>query len=176
MMKKGGAVYRIASNNPFLPDCLLTSVLSLTPVLCRDLDVTHLVFDVDRTLAPKKSMVLTDAYRKHLVGLRKAGLKIYIGSNARRDLRPLAESVGAVIIPPTRVSFKPFRSYFRGTSKMIRAAPVHTAMVGDRIINDIVGANRAGFVTILVDPVHAVEREPVWWRRLYTDWVMKHAE
>ena len=35
---------------------------------------------------------------------------------------------------------------------MAGAQPVHIAMVGDRLLNDVVGANRAGLTTILVNP------------------------
>jgi HAD superfamily phosphatase (TIGR01668 family) len=172
-MKKSGAIHTIIGVNPLLPDYLLDSILSLTPKLFKDSGITHLVFDVDGTLVPKKGMVLTNSYREHLIGLRKSGLKIYIGSNAHRDLSPMAKSIGAGIIPPTRLSFKPFRSYFQRISKAINTSPKHTAMIGDRIVNDIVGANRAGFTTVLVSTVVSIKKRPAWWRRFYLDWVLK---
>lgn len=170
-MKRSKAVHAIAGNSSWLPDYLADSVLSLRPTMFKDLGITHLVFDIDETLVPKKGMVLTDKYRDHILDLRKSGLKIYIGSNATRDLKPMAKSIGATIIPPTRFSFKPFRSYFRLISKNINALPENTAMIGDRILNDVVGANQAGYMTFLVD---AVQRRPMWWHKYYVKWVMNH--
>ncbi len=171
-MKRSRAVHVVTSNSSLLPDYLVDSVLSLTPKLFKDLGITHLIFDIDETLVPKRGMVLTDKYRKHIVNLRKSGLKIYIGSNAWRDLSPIAKSIGATVVRPTKFSFKPFQSYFRRITKTMNASPKHAAMIGDRILNDVIGANRAGFTTFLVD---AIQRRPVWWHKYYIKWVLHHA-
>lgn len=169
---KRNAVQTITANNSWMPDYLVDSVLSLTPEVFKDLGITHLIFDIDETLVPRNGTELTYTYRNHIINLRESGLKLYIGSNARRDLSPIAKSIGAIIIPTTRFSFKPLGSYFRLISITINAPPEHTAMIGDRILNDVVGANRAGFTTFLVD---AVKRRPPWWHKHYIEWIMQHA-
>lgn len=134
------------------PDYITSSVLKIKADELSAAGITHLVFDIDETVVPKRYNQLTPEYILFLQGLEKKGFKILIGSNTKRDLSEITQHLNTVVVRPGGLSFKPFKSYFKKVIKQAGVKPEHIAMVGDRILNDIVGGNRAGLTTILVEP------------------------
>lgn len=134
------------------PNFIARSVLELNASELSRRGITHLVFDIDETVVPKRHNRLSDEYVIFLKKLEKQGFKILIGSNARRDLTEITRHFNATTVHPSHFSFKPFRHFFRRIIKSADVDKTHIAMVGDRILNDVVGANSAGLTTILVEP------------------------
>ena len=134
------------------PDYVTSSVLALQADELKKVGITHIALDVDETIVPKNHNDLTPEYIAFLQGLEKTGFQLLIVSNSGRDLRKITQHFNAVLVPPTSFAFKPFKKYF---SMVITAAGTdaqHIAMVGDKVLNDIIGANHAGLKTILVEP------------------------
>jgi len=48
---------------------------------------------------------------------------------------------------------KPTRKYYESLSALLGVKSQQIAMVGDKLLQDIYGANRVGMVSILVEPV-----------------------
>jgi|GEM_PF-1409524 len=141
---------RITNSSWFYPDFTVRSVLDIDAATLRAAGITHLVFDLDRTLVPRHAEALTSAYRKHIYSLQQAGLTILIGTNSRRDTSRLAEQLGVIVVRPIGLSMKPRRSFYTRLWQQTHTTPEHIAMAGDHIINDVIGPNRAGFTSILV--------------------------
>lgn len=138
-----------------LPDFYAATVTSIKPALLRRLGVRYLVVDVDHTLAHLNATKLDLATIKALRSLVSEGaiIKIYIASNSRRDLRAMADSIDAEIVRPNPWQRKPSRAYYRKVLRAIGCRPQQALMVGDKLINDIWGGNRAGMYTLLVEPI-----------------------
>lgn len=148
----------------WLPNYVASSVLELKASELKRLGVTHLVFDIDETVVPKAYNELTEEYIAFLQGLEKQGFVILIGSNSKRDLGKIAQHLDTVVVRPTRSAFKPLKRYFKKVVAEAGVKPEKIAMIGDRVLNDIVGGNRAGLKTILVEPYARRQR---WLDRLY---------
>lgn len=94
--------------------------------------------------------------------LRARGCKLGIVTNgfaathhekiARLGLTPLFD---ALFIADEMGMVKPDPAVFRHACDVLGSTPARTAMVGDRYDRDIVGAQRSGLFTVLVD-VHAI--------------------
>jgi HAD superfamily phosphatase (TIGR01668 family) len=108
--------------------------------------------DLDETLIPHGHNDLAHQELEFLARVQHAGIKLIIASNARRNIDPILKATKAPAVRATASSFKPLASYYRRIIDISGAKPAHIAMLGDRILNDIYGPNKAGFVTIYVFP------------------------
>jgi HAD superfamily phosphatase (TIGR01668 family) len=155
------------------PDYIAKSVLELRPEELKNAGITHLALDVDETLVPRAYNKLAKNYIAFLESLEKKGFVLMIGSNSRRDFGEIVRHFNAQIVKPTPTSFKPFKSYFKKIIKAAGTDPKHVAMVGDKWVNDVIGANRAGLNTILVEPYARRQR---WHHKLYFRRALKNAK
>lgn len=152
-MDKVNIMIRTNLSSIFYPDYVIGTILELDPSRLKALRLTHIAFDIDETLVPRRHDVLPDEYRRHLQAIADHGIGIFIASNTSRDLDSITKLIKAQLIKPSKLIFKPRRAYFQKIIGEADVPPQQIAMVGDRIVNDIVGANRAGLVSILVKPV-----------------------
>jgi HAD superfamily phosphatase (TIGR01668 family) len=134
------------------PDYVAASVLELKADELKKAGITHLAFDIDETVVPKKHHKLDKKYTDFIKQLTDRGFTILIASNSTRDLSKFVKDMRAVLVPVDRLTYKPFKKYFERVVQFAKTDRKHIAMVGDKIINDIIGANRAGLTTILVEP------------------------
>lgn len=116
------------------------------------LGVTAVLVDLDDTLIASNSDVPAAGSLEWLAGICAAGLAVVILSNGHRDrVARLAELAG---VPGIALAGKPFARAFRRARALLNDVdPATTAMVGDQLFTDVVGAKRAGMVTILVRPL-----------------------
>ncbi|TAK89239.1 YqeG family HAD IIIA-type phosphatase [Patescibacteria group bacterium] len=135
------------------PHHVVDSVLHIDVAMLRQSGVRYVVFDVDETLVQSRKNQIAALKVQHINSLRQAGLNILIGSNSRRDLSAIAESIGAVVVPASRVVQKPRKKYYHRITEAAAVPPHQIMMVGDRLLNDVVAAKRAGLKTTLVRPV-----------------------
>lgn len=144
---------KLKTKSIFYPHYVVDSVLLITVDELRRIGVRHLVFDVDETLVHSRSSEVHEHKIQHIHRLRQAGIGILIGSNSPRDLSALAQSLQAMVVPSSYAVFKPRKKFYRRAIKLTGAPPHQIMMVGDRLLNDVVGANRAGLRTTMVRPV-----------------------
>jgi len=117
----------------------------------RALGVTCLAFDLDHTLAPGRTRLISSAYVEYLHGLKNAGFQLILASNALQNLETHAAKIGSLHVQATLVSRKPLRGYFRRLAEISGRPPREIAMIGDHLVMDIIGGNLAGLVTVKVD-------------------------
>ncbi|MGE5508009.1 MAG: YqeG family HAD IIIA-type phosphatase [Chitinophagales bacterium] len=108
------------------------------------------VLDVDNTLcvwdlgSPQVPQDVVDWAER----AKARGFKLCIISNGRpARIAAVGERLG---IPAIARARKPFGSGFRRALALLGTAPEATAMVGDQLLTDVLGANRMGLRSILV--------------------------
>jgi HAD superfamily phosphatase (TIGR01668 family) len=136
------------------PNYFAQTILDIDPAVLRQRGVTHIVFDLDKTLVPAKKNDLPEAYVDFLRSLQAGGFTVLLGSNTRRDIQSITTLIDVQAIRPRYASAKPLQSYFARVIAQTGTSPNHIAMVGDHLLHDIIGGNRAGFTTILVRAIH----------------------
>ncbi len=133
------------------PDVLVESVAEVTPALLGDLGVRGVLVDLDDTLIASNAEELSSAAEAWLLALGAAGIAVVILSNGeRRRVHRLAERFG---LPAFALVGKPFWFAFRRGLAALGTPASATAMVGDQLFTDVLGANCAGLTSILVRPL-----------------------
>jgi len=127
--------------------------------------IRGIILDLDNTIAYwRKGGVLPEA-RAWIEAARQRGMKLCLASNASRTSRVVRVAESLAVDHVGRAT-KPFASAYRRAMKVMGTSPSTTCGIGDQVLTDIVGANRAGLTSILVEPLSRRELPHTWLLRL----------
>ncbi|MDR0858381.1 MAG: YqeG family HAD IIIA-type phosphatase [Oscillospiraceae bacterium] len=133
------------------PDYYFTAVTAITPEFLRSIGVSLLLCDLDNTLAEYSGAPPDDALIKWKRKLADGGIVLFIVSNTKTDRAELfAAKLGVGYI---KHALKPLRRNIRRAIALCGAETGETALVGDQVFTDTLGANRCGITSILVEPI-----------------------
>ncbi|MBX3095282.1 MAG: YqeG family HAD IIIA-type phosphatase [Fimbriimonadaceae bacterium] len=115
-----------------------------------------ILLDVDNTLLPWRSMDLPQETLDWVKHAEEKGFALCVISNTRHPerLKALCESLGIDFV---LARMKPSRQMFVKAMSRHKAGPTETVMIGDQLLTDVLGANRAGIDAIWVTPMSNVE-------------------
>ena len=135
-----------------IPGLLLSNYRQVTPDLLARRGVSLLLCDLDYTLAPRSVPEPDEALRGWLEGLRAAGITVMILSNNRSSVRVerFCRSLGIRYVGHAG---KPSPRGYREAMAQAGVLPAQTAMLGDKLLTDILGANRSGALAVMVEPL-----------------------
>ena len=134
-----------------VPDGVYESYRQITPELLQSKGICLLLSDLDFTLAPKSTPRPDAAVRQWIDGLRSAGIRMMILSNNRRPQRveTFCRDLGITYVGHAK---KPQPAGFRRAMAQAGTDPAHTAMLGDKLLTDVLGANLSGVTALMVEP------------------------
>jgi len=114
------------------------------------------ILDLDNTLTAWHSTEVRPDVTAWVGRMRQAGLLLCVVSNAATAgrVRPVADQLG---VPWVTRAAKPLPVGFQRGMRLMGTTPATTAVVGDQVFTDILGGNRLGLFTVLVDPVSTRE-------------------
>lgn len=140
----------------------LDSVKQISIELLRKNNIKGLILDVDNTLIDVDKNLLDGAY-EWCTGLKEQGIKICILSNTFDKIK--AENVAKKLdIPYIFCAKKPLKMGFNKAKKILGIENTgEIAVVGDQLFTDIIGANRAKMIPILVKPV---DGRDLWYTKI----------
>lgn len=134
-----------------IPDYSFHRVTEITPAFLIERGVTLLLLDLDNTLIPYGSHALEDDIKKWANGLRNSGIELFIVSNTHSErAKNFAEAMGVAFIKSAR---KPSAKGIHSALKQTGKTPKETALAGDQTFTDVLAANRAGIISIVVKPI-----------------------
>ncbi len=140
------------------PDLVVSgTVLQLQPEALLAWGVQGVILDVDGTLVPLQQTEVDPAVVAWLEQLRPH-FQIWLVSNniSRNRIRQIAESLN---LPYIHRAGKPSRRALRRAVAAMGLPVQAVAMVGDRLLTDILAGNRLGLVTVLVNSLWARKGE-----------------
>lgn len=134
-----------------IPDLLLTDYGDLTPQMLTEREISLLLCDLDYTLAPKYVPRPDDRLRAWLAEMQRAGIRVMILSNNRSPARVerFCRDLG---IDYVGHAGKPSSRGYRQAMEKAGVTPGETAMLGDKLLTDVLGANRSGVWAVMVEP------------------------
>jgi len=142
----------------FKPSLRVKDVSEIDLKSLERLGITSLIFDVDNTITfhHGKTMhpKIRDAFKKIVEKHRCCIL-----SNAPAERAKKLEEYFGLHVVSSSVR-KPKADPYLKALTYLKTRPEETAVVGDRIMTDIVGANKMGLFSIKVDPIEP-ESEPL---------------
>ena len=111
-----------------------------------------LLADLDNTLVPYGVPLPDEKLKAWRDDLAAHGVTLFILSNTRKEHRPrvFAEGLG---VPYIGHAGKPKTPSFYRAMEQMGVTREQTAIVGDQVFTDVLGGNRAGVSTILVEPI-----------------------
>lgn len=136
----------------FLPDHIFQSILQITPAFLQQRNIRLLLMDFDNTMLPYTSDVPSIELLTWIAQMQKAGIKLCIVSNSHKQRVPQfskrygVDCVTHAAKPGTRGICEAMARY--------DATKEETALVGDQIYTDTLGAKRAGVTALLVRSIH----------------------
>ena len=115
-----------------------------------------ILLDVDNTLLPWRSHEIPPATRQWLDRAREMGFRFCILSNTRNPSRldAITKELG---IDYVRDKFKPSTRMYNMALERLQVKASEAVMVGDQLLTDILGANRAGIDAIWIRPMGSHE-------------------
>lgn len=132
------------------PDMLAKTVYDVDYGSVYASGVRGIIFDIDNTLVAHGDPA-NENVKALLDSLKAQGFRIcLISNNSEKRVVPFAESCAVRYVCRAK---KPRRSAFFHAMEVLGTGTADTLFVGDQLLTDVLGANRAGIRTCMVIPV-----------------------
>ena len=157
----------------FIPDIYQKSIYTIDYKKLKKNGIKCLLFDLDNTIAPYKTLE-PDTKVKELFANLSNDFKIIIISNSNKNrLRPFKEKLN---VDTAYSSKKPFKFKYKKILEIYKFKINEIACIGDQLLTDILGANRMGFTSILVNRVAKYETIFTRFNRFFEKFILKKLE
>jgi len=135
----------------FLPDKYYKNIYEINYRQLKQDGIKCLLFDLDNTLVPPHINKPNKKIRDLFDNLKELDFKVIIMSNSgKKRLTPFKDEL---IVDCSASSMKPLKKKFLKVLKEYKFDVSETAIIGDQLLTDVFGGNRAGITTILVNPI-----------------------
>ena len=135
-----------------VPDRLFDHYAEITPEYLKEQGITLLLSDLDFTLAPKSVRRPDQPLRDWIGLLKEHGIAFMIVSNNRSGER-VTEFCADLGVPYQGHAGKPSTRGLEAAMERAGVDRTHTAMLGDKLLTDMLAANRAGVLALMVEPL-----------------------
>ena len=135
-----------------LPKAIFHRLTDVTPEYLHAHGRKLLMLDFDNTMLPYTSKVPTPELLRWIDGMKRGGITLCVVSNSHKPKSPAfckTHNIGCITH-----SKKPGGRGIRKCLARYGVSPDEAALAGDQIYTDVLGANRAGAMSILVKPIH----------------------
>ena len=135
-----------------LPGFSFRSLTEVTPDFLIAHGIKFLMLDLDNTLAPYGELQPTQAVIKWVNSIKTAGITLFFISNSKKPTRVevFSHSLGIEYLKEAR---KPSPTKLLHAISKSGYDKCEAALVGDQIYTDVLAANRAGVISIIVKPI-----------------------
>ena len=155
----------------FAPDIYEQSIFTINYNSLKKSGIKCLLFDLDNTLAPVTSVVPGGKEKELIEGLKDMGFKVIIMSNSPKSrLEAFKEGFN---VDTSASSLKPLKKKYKKIMDIYGYKDNEIAAIGDQLLTDILGANRMGFTSILINPISKSDFFATKFNRLIENFIMK---
>lgn len=134
-----------------VPNHLFDVYGDVTPQWLSQQGITLLLSDLDFTLAPKRVRRPDGELRRWIAALEAEGITFMIVSNNRSGRR-VAEFCAELGVSYQGRAGKPSPRGLESAMALADTDRTHTAMLGDKLLTDVLAAHRAGVLALMVEP------------------------
>lgn len=141
-----------------IPKYSFKSLCAITPQFLKEHGIRLLLLDLDNTMAPYGTVQPPENIAAWADTIKANGVELFIITNntGSKRVESLASAFGVGYIMSAK---KPFATGINKALKQLGRTPSETALAGDQIYTDIIAANSAGVLSIVVEPLKL--RNPV---------------
>lgn len=142
------------------PKMIVANIYALDFNRLKAAGINALILDIDDTIIPRESQDITPTLFEWVMRRKEEGFRLCLASNSRHPLR--VKQIGETLsLPYLSLGLKPLPFAFWRSLEILKAKPTETAMIGDQLFMDILGANLVGIFSIFINHHKA---ESIWWR------------
>ncbi|HLR66522.1 YqeG family HAD IIIA-type phosphatase [Virgibacillus alimentarius] len=135
----------------FLPNEYVKSVFDIKPEVLHQKGIKGIITDLDNTLVAWDVKDATPEIIEWFKRMEEHDIKITIISNNKLErVKIFSEPLGTPYVYSAR---KPLTRAFKSVAKQMHLKKEEIVVIGDQLLTDVLGGNRAGFYTVLVVPI-----------------------
>lgn len=135
----------------FLPSSYVKDIYEIDPIELNKQGIKGIITDLDNTLVAWNVAHATDEVKQWFQKMAEHDIKVTIMSNNNEDrVKIFADPLKMSYVASAK---KPLTKAFKKVAKQMNLKKEEVAVVGDQVLTDVLGGNRAGFHTILVVPI-----------------------
>lgn len=135
----------------YIPDVYQKSIYTIDYQKLKSSGIHCLLFDLDNTLVPASVKVPNKKIKELFEDLKEQGFQLILFSNSpKKRVKAFADQLAIGYISS---AMKPLSAKFQKVMKKYRYEESEVAIIGDQMLTDILGGNKAGITTVLVNPV-----------------------
>lgn len=135
-----------------VPDRLYAAYTDITPQMLQSWGIRLLLCDLDYTLAPRSVLQPDAQVLTWVQEMKDAGIEVMILSNNRSSERVelFCKDMGITYVGHAG---KPAKRGYREAMAKAGATEKETAMLGDKLLTDVLGAKRSNVLALMVEPL-----------------------
>lgn len=134
----------------FLPTKYVSDIYHIPYKKLKKEGIKYLLFDLDNTLRYIIESTPSKKVKELLGKLKKDFTILIVSNNYKREVERYASELEIDFIS---FALKPTRRAIRKIKRKYDCKSFEMALIGDQLVTDILGGNREGVQTILVDPI-----------------------
>lgn len=135
----------------YVPKMYKKNIYNINYLKLKQQGVECLLYDLDNTLISPSSKKITSDLKNFFKTLKQDGFRIIIFSNSPKNrVKPIGDKLEIDFISS---AMKPLRYKFDKVIKEGQYNANNVAIIGDQLFTDILGGNKVGIITVLVDPI-----------------------
>ena len=135
-----------------VPDRLYRRYTDITPQMMQEWGIKLLLCDLDYTLAPRSVARPDEEVLDWVKAMKAAGVEVMILSNNRSPVRveTFCKDMGITYVGHAG---KPAKRGYREAMAKAGVTERETAMLGDKLLTDVLGARRSNVLALMVEPL-----------------------
>lgn len=135
----------------FLPDDHVKDIFEITPQKLKEKGIKGIITDLDNTLVEWDRASATPRLIEWFDEMKQHDILVTIVSNNQK--KRVSSFSDPLSIPFIYQARKPMTRAFKRALTVMKIDKNEAVVIGDQLLTDVLGGNRAGFHTILVVPV-----------------------
>ena len=153
------------------PDLRYRSVEEVDLKVLKERDVNYILLDLDNTIIDFYRN-MSDSVITWVNKAKEMNFKVYILSNTNK-IDKVSKAAKTLNIEYISSAGKPFKRGFKKAIKRFGIIENETAMIGDQVLTDVVGANTMNMISVYVDPIAKKEHFYTRWKRPLEAWILR---
>ena len=135
-----------------VPDRLYRRYTDITPQMMQEWGIKLLLCDLDYTLAPRSVARPDEEVLNWVNAMKAVGVEVMILSNNRSPVRveTFCKDMGITYVGHAG---KPAKRGYREAMAKAGVTEKETAMLGDKLLTDVLGAKRSKVLALMVEPL-----------------------
>lgn len=158
--------------NLFLPKKYVNSIYEIDVTKLKKMGIKGLVVDLDNTLVPWNVKSATNEIIEWFKQMEDANIQVMVFSNNNEErVAYFCKPLDVCFVAKAR---KPLRRAFHQARKEMGLQKEEMAVIGDQLLTDVLGGNRAGLYTILVKPIVRTDAPITRFNRMIERFILNH--